>query len=341
MQLCFQFDSKKIKTNHSQSHPLCEMIDQKKYQLLKNLYSLKTTYKRLPLSPIRYAGGKSLAVGHVIQHLPKVQRVISPFFGGGSIEIALEQKLGIPIVASDINPTLVNYWKFQIHNPQALYRELKQLEPTKEQYQSIRKLLKEWRNHKKKLNKLQQAVYFFFNHNLSYGPSFIGWASRLYLNPKKYQKMIEKVRDFQSNIKITCEPFQNLFQRYPNDFFYCDPPYFLKTHDQTSQMFNGIYPERNHPHFHDSFDHERLKDLIHKHPGGFILSYNDCQKSREYYRHYQIESPSWQYTMGQGETRISNTLKNRNIDHQNAHIKKSHELLITQSHVHQCLFVCR
>ena len=39
-------------------------------------------YKRVALSPIRYAGGKTLAVGHIIELLPDdVKRVVSPFFG--------------------------------------------------------------------------------------------------------------------------------------------------------------------------------------------------------------------------------------------------------------------
>jgi hypothetical protein len=38
-------------------------------------------YKRVVVSPIRYPGGKSLAVGHIVELLPtNITRVISPFF---------------------------------------------------------------------------------------------------------------------------------------------------------------------------------------------------------------------------------------------------------------------
>ncbi|MCY4010725.1 MAG: DNA adenine methylase, partial [Candidatus Saccharibacteria bacterium] len=70
-----------------------------KEEFLTSITSPKNKYKRVALSPIRYAGGKSLAVGHIIEHLPDVKRVVSPFFGGGSIEIAMAQKLGIKIIA--------------------------------------------------------------------------------------------------------------------------------------------------------------------------------------------------------------------------------------------------
>ncbi len=295
--------------------------------LLGSLHSEKRKYKRLALSPIRYGGGKSLAVGHVIEHLPAVKRVISPFFGGGSIEIAMEQKLGIEIIACEINPVLVNYWQYQINEPHVLYKELKKLKPTKEEYLRIKAIVKKWRKGELKLSKLEQAVYFFYNHNLSYGPSFIGWASSVYLDDRKYGKMIERVRDFESSIKITCESFEELFKRYPKDFFYCDPPYFLKTDDETSKMFNGIYPERNRPIHHTKFNHELLRDLLMDHKSGFILSYNNCKKSEEYYKKCDIFYPSWQYTMGQGETRISKVLNNRDVYNADSHIKKSHELL--------------
>lgn len=295
-----------------------------KKELLHDLQGKKTKYKRMSLSTMRYAGGKSLAVGYVLEHLPEVKRVISPFFGGGSIEIAMTQKLGIEIVASDILQPLTIYWQEQISNPKKLHNALKKLEPNKEVYKEVKEKLKKWWNGELRLTDLQVATYYYYNHNLSYGPSFLGWPSSVYMNEKKYTKMLERVRDFKGNISITNEPFENLFKKYPNDFFYCDPPYFLKDNDKTSQMFAGIYPQRNFPIHHKQFDHEKLRDCLQKHKGGFILSYNDCEKSREYYKKYKLEYPTWQYTMGQGETRIS---KNRVQRKQNAHIKYSHELI--------------
>ena len=58
---------------------------------------------------------------------------------------------------------------------------------------------------------------------------------------------------------------------------------------------------------------------------GFILSYNDCPEIRAMYKKYKIIETEWQYTMGQGETRIG---KNR-IKNGTNHVKKSHEILIT------------
>ncbi len=82
-------------------------LKQKKESFLRmirsrNLKSMNK-YKRIAVSPIRYAGGKSLAVGHVIELLPdNIKRVISPFFGGGSIEIAISKYLDLEVIGYDI-----------------------------------------------------------------------------------------------------------------------------------------------------------------------------------------------------------------------------------------------
>ena len=106
------------------------------------------------------------------------------------------------------------------------------------------------------------------------------------------------------------------------DILYLDPPYFL-TGD--SKMFKGIYPMRNFPIHHNTFNHELLAQLLKNHKGRFILSYNDCKFVREAYKDFRILEPSWQYTMGQGETRIG---KNRIERGDDSNVKASHELLI-------------
>ena len=280
-------------------------------------------YKRVALSPVRYAGGKSLAVGHVIELLPdNTKKVVSPFFGGGSIEIAMSKELDLEVIGCDIFDILCNYWKFQIEKPKLLYEKLKELKPNKKTFEEIRLILNDvWRK-KIKLDPLTLAVYYVYNFNLSYGPGFMGWSSDIYLNDKRYKRMIENIRDFgPKNLKVECADFQKVIKNHPNDFLYCDPPYYI---GKDSKMFKGIYPMRNIPVHHNGFRHEILRDLLKNHKGGFILSYNNCQTIKEYYKEFQQFFPSWQYTMGQGETRIGLNRKNGN----GSHVKESHEIII-------------
>ena len=92
--------------------------------LLRSLTSPtgKTKYKRYTGAPIRYAGGKSLAVGLIVELMPdNVERVVSPFLGGGCFEVACAKELSLPVIASDIFPILTTYWKVHLSDPEALY----------------------------------------------------------------------------------------------------------------------------------------------------------------------------------------------------------------------------
>ena len=85
-----------------QSSDYCGLtFAQRKEYFLHQLRSTgKLPYKRYTESPLRYAGGKSLAVGLVIERLPdQVDRVASPFMGGGSVEVAIAKELEIPVYA--------------------------------------------------------------------------------------------------------------------------------------------------------------------------------------------------------------------------------------------------
>ncbi|HOL57433.1 MAG TPA: DNA adenine methylase [Spirochaetota bacterium] len=290
---------------------------------LQSLKSKSGKYKRYLGSPLRYPGGKSWAVGYVIEKLPlDLKRVISPFFGGGSIEIAIAKELGIEVIGFDIFDILVNYWQIQINSCEELYNELCKLNPEKTVYDYVKKeLTKHWKK-EILLPPLMLATYYYFNYNLSYGPGFLGWMSSVYAKKEVYKRLLEKVRNFNiKNLKVECESFKEVIPFFNNDFLYCDPPYYL---GDDSTLFKGLYPQRNFPIHHKNFNHTLLRDLLKNHKGGFILSYNDSPTIREWYKDFEIIELPIHYTMGQGETRIG---LNRKKDGRN-HIKKTNELLI-------------
>jgi DNA adenine methylase len=300
----------------------------RKIAFLNNYKSLsgKTKYKRYIGSPLRYAGGKSLAVGAIVELLPdNISQVISPFFGGGSFEIACAKELGLKVKGFDVFDLLVNYWQVQISNPKKLGQALAQFLPNKDVFKNAKEELKlHWNGTKKIENTIKLAAYYYFNHNTSYGPGFLSWPSSVYMQEKKYRAMVEKVRNANlGNIEVRCCSFEDVFAKYRNDFFYCDPPYFL---GGDSKMFKGIYPQRNFPVHHNGFPHEKLRDCLLGHRGKFVLSYNDCSVIRKWYKDFEVIDVAWQYTMGQGETRIG---LNR-INNKTNHIKQSHEILIVK-----------
>jgi len=292
-------------------------------------------------TPIRYAGGKSRAYDFISSYIPfwpRPKTIVSPFIGGGSLEVRWAHEMGINVVGYDVFNVLVNYWQHQLSNPKGLYDILKGLEPTKEQYDEIKDILLHWdkvqelfKNWKtdhydresRELDDLLGAAYYWFNHNLSYGPMFLGWFSSIFMKKESlYQNSIERVRDFNvPNLEVNCGSFEDSIVAHTNDFLYCDPPYFMEK-SEDNKMFKAIYPNSNFAVHHNHFDHEKLRDLLHSHNGQFILSYNDCEWVRENYKGFEFKTPEWNYSFQAGETRVG---KNR----QDGNLKKdSHEILI-------------
>ena len=299
--------------------------ERKKIFLSRLLSNGTCKYKRYIASPLRYAGGKSLAVGIILEYLPEdVTFLVSPFFGGGSVEIACARELGIQVQGYDLFDILSTYWKRQIDAPVKLACYLKRWKPTKDVYKQVKQRLKtHWDGMKLILDDTELAAHYWFNHNLSYGPGFLGWMSNMYEDTKRYHRLLEKVRLFRiPRLKVKKGVFNHTIPKHQKDFLYCDPPYYL---DDDSKMFRGIYPQRNFPVHHLGFDHVALRNLLHTHKGGFILSYNDCKIIRDWYANFDIHEVSWQYTLGQGETRIG---KNRIENGTRHYVKQSHELLI-------------
>jgi DNA adenine methylase len=298
----------------------------RKYEFLSSIKSGgKNNYKRYLGTPLRYAGGKSLATGYLAELLPdNLTKIVSPFFGGGSFEIACSSEMELEVIGYDVFDILVNYWQQQIENPLGLYNELKKFDPTRQGFTEVKKILKQhWDKEKIIKDKLYLAALYYFNHNTSYGPHFLGSPSSVYLDEKRYDIILEKVRNFApKNLTVECMPFEQTIPLHKDDLLYCDPPYYL---GEDSKTFVGMYPHRNFPIHHNGFKHDKLRDLLHEHKGGFILSYNYCSTIIDWYKDCNMYSPEWQYTFSQGDTRIGmNRLENNN----GSHIKKSHEIII-------------
>jgi len=291
-------------------------------------------------TPIRYAGGKTRAIKHIIPYFPTdLTNVISPFMGGGSLEVYLTN-LNINVHGFDIFKPLVTFWDEMINDNQNFVNFLRTIEPTAENYKVVKdklvnweytqEMLKGWktdfyiRKNPITLTPVEIASYYYFNHNTSYGPGYLGWPSSVYLTQAKWNKMIDDISKFNgSKLQVSQSDFSDVITGHPNDFIYLDPPYFMGK-DSDNKMHAAIYPMKNIPVHHEGFNHELLRDLLHSHPGKFIMSYNNCETIREYYKDFRLEYPTWNYSMGNGETRIGeNRTREGIVNH-----KESHEILI-------------
>lgn len=299
--------------------------------------------KNISKTPIRYAGGKTKAIKHIFPFIENYEEIVSPFLGGGSLEVYLANT-GKKVIAGELFDILVVFWQTLLESPEALANELEQIQPTKEEYARIKeellatpetqKMLENWKTDSykrevKKLDRIKLAAYYYFNHNCSYGPGFLGWPSSLYMKEKSWKKMISNIRNFKcENLSVSCSSFENTIQKHPDSFLYLDPPYLLNENKSSdNKMFAGIYPMRNIPVHHNNFDHKKLKEMLDQHEGDFVLSYNNCEEIRDMYHQYDFHYPSWHYSMSLGEKRIG---KNREKNDKRDATKDSHEILIVK-----------
>lgn len=297
-------------------------------------------------TPIRYAGGKSKAYKIITEHIPRLpypERIVSPFIGGGSLESKWTSELGVPVYGYDIFDALVNFWNVLLNSPNELADALQKLTPTKEKYAEIKEILLQWdytqemlkdwhtdyyKRDAIELDNLTAAAYYYFNHNLSYGPMYLGWMSKIYQSQSKWDSMVHYIRSYNNtNLHVKKGSFENVIPEHSTDLLYLDPPYYLEK-DADNKMLKGMYPNCNIDVHHTGFNHELLRDLLHNHKGSFILSYNNCETIREYYKDFELYYPEWHYSYQAGETRVGKNKKERGIEHNK---KESHEILIIKT----------
>ena len=293
-------------------------------------------------TPLRYAGGKSRAIKHISYLAKDEKTIISPFFGGGSLEIHWAS-LGKKVIGYDIFDVLVNFWNVLLNKNDELALELKKIAPTNIEYKRVKeelmktsntqKMLENWKTNTYKrtdivnLNDVELAAYYYFNHNCSYGPGYLGWGSSVYLKKDKWDGMISKIKEFKApTMKVFNKTFDESILAHNEDFLYLDPPYFLEK-DKDNKMYKGMYPMKNIDVHHTGFNHELLRDLLLNHKGDFVMSYNNCETIREYYKDFEFFFPEWNYSMGNGEKRVG---KVRTEMNQGEIVKKSHEILIVK-----------
>jgi DNA adenine methylase len=277
-------------------------------------------------SILRYAGGKSRAVKIITPMLPKdIGRIVSVFGGGCSLEVHWANNLPVDeVIAYDVFDILVNFWNIALKQPDTLADALAEYKATKECYYENKEVLKQHFLGNAAINdSVKLAASYYYNHQLSYGPMFLGWSSSVYLTEKNYAKIISNVRNFRCpKLKVKQGSFEQTIPKHKKDFLYLDPPYYTGTN---TNMFKAIYPNPNFPIHHKAFDHNMLCNLLHQHNNDFILSYNDCDDIRKMYKAYHHSFPKWHYSYQQGESRIG---KNR-INAGRSNVKKdSHEILI-------------
>ena len=69
-----------------------------------------------------------------------------------------------------------------------------------------------------------QAVYYYYNMTLSYGPMFLGWPSSNEINIDKFKRRIDKIKDLNLiNLNVNCGSFEEILEKHSKDFLFLEP----------------------------------------------------------------------------------------------------------------------
>ena len=196
------------------------------------------------LSPLRYPGGKTRAVKHILPLIPKgLDELCSPFFGGGSIEIAYaKDNPDCKVQGYDVFEPIVWFWEALLENPELLAEEADKLRVLdadfilnekevrglpKEAFLSLRKELSETLGDNKFSFENAAKVYAINRSSFS-GATFSGGYSKRAAYARFTDSSIKRVKDFKvPNLSVKLGDYKDSIIRHPNAFLYCDPPYKL------------------------------------------------------------------------------------------------------------------
>jgi DNA adenine methylase len=254
-------------------------------------------------SPLRYPGGKSRYVKHIIPLIPEDVKVSSPFMGGGSVELALVGREQ-PVIANDGFAPVANFW--QVLNKHswrlAMIDKIKFLRSL-----STAEIKLEYPLHRIQAQRIDEkvaaAAAFFLVNRCSFGGAtlsggFSTHACAQRFTPSSIYRLVEVKTDFLKQVYNL--DFREFFSLpFTQDcFFYLDPPYY---------NIGGLYGRNGDMTFGQS-DHD---DLLHKltiTQRGWVLSYNDCKWVRHNYKDFRIIELPASYSMTNGKAPVPELL---------------------------------
>ena len=254
-------------------------------------------------SPLRYPGGKSRAVKYILPHIPEdVERVCSPFFGGGSVELAIADR-GTEVRGYDKMKQLVWFWQALRADNNKLADEVQNL---REQYQirtgdtaigcskeSFHQYREDLKTESFMFSYERAAKYYAINRASFSGATFSGGWSERASYARFTDSSVQRLRDFETkNFRVDYADFGDAFDYHPKAFLSLDPPYMLEGSQNSLYGIDG--------NLHNAFDHERLHRLLTKRTG-WLMSYNDCEAIREMYDGYEIIEAEWAYGMNKSK----------------------------------------
>lgn len=254
------------------------------------------------ISPLRYPGGKTRACKKLDiilnEHfnLKEINKIISPFFGGGSFEFFLQNKYNFKIIGNDKFEPLYIFWKICKNNNEELIDKLYKITNiNKEIFIDYRnKVIDEH-------DELNKAYYYFVINRCSFSGATLSGGFSEEASKKRFTKSsIDKIKNLNlSKFKFSNKDFEQFIEKYyenTNFIMFLDPPYYL---EKGSKLYG------NKGDMHETFDHKKLFDML-VNKKNWLMTYNNCEYIKELYKDFLIIDLNWSY--GMNKTKVSSEI---------------------------------
>jgi DNA adenine methylase len=265
----------------------------------------KKTVTTKPL--VRYPGSKSRKTKKLTSMFPEFSgKYYEPFIGSGVVSIYQgETNPNRSIHINDIYYDLYNLWVNVRDNADELVSRCLEIRSKYDKNdESMGKVLfEDMTNLYNNGDELDKAVSFFVKNKISF--SGVGGVSKLaYMNTFNdgNTKKLLIISNIIKNFTITNTDYRDLFDlSTPDDFIFLDPPYDIK------DMLYG--PDGK---IHEGFDHKEFFDSVNKLNCKWLITYNDNEMLREWYKDYNIKDESYNYCMSFETTKDGKKQRTKN-----------------------------
>lgn len=276
---------------------------------------------------LRYPGGKTRAVKYIKDYIPQgIEKLCSPFFGGGSLEFFIMRDRGIPVDAHDIFKPLYWFWKalleektelvyttdsFRLYHDEFIHKTKSDSVAVRGLWKEVFKSLQKELRGAKEYSVRNAAIFYALNRSSFSGETLSGGYSKKAGYARFTDSSIDRLKEFdEPNLTVGEKCFTESIPESSDSFLYCDPPYMLE------KGKDKLYGDKGSTH--KGFDHEGLYEVLDSHPA-WTLSYNNCDKIKKMYSKHKIVELDWAYGM-------KNTTKSK--DNTKVKMGKSSEILI-------------
>ncbi len=235
---------------------------------------------------VKYRGGKSREIPHLIKHIPKYKgKYIEPFFGGGALFFHLEPKKAI---INDINSKLISFYlgvkddfeylKDELSEIEKIYtlnrkkfEDLKRKTPNKrvnDENESLYYEIREMFNELTKKKHSEALLYFFINKTAYSGMIRYNAKNEFNVPYGWYKNFNTSLVTVAHNKLLTNTEIYNLdyakifAMAEEDDFMFLDPPYDCVFSDYGNIEHKDGFNEKNHEFLSDGFRQLKCKALM-------------------------------------------------------------------------------